>query len=123
MIDYLLWTEKKVQLLFKTTIDFKAKNVHEGVHLESVKDKDAQILSIIASNLPKKVAERVFSSVVNFWQKIELLPKSNWFETKYRNGLDLGKQNGTGRIVATINDIVNESLSGYLATESLKWKK
>ena len=73
--------------------------------------------------MPKKVAERVFSLVVNFWQKIELLPKSNWFETKYRNGLDLGKQNGTGRIVATINDIVNESLSGYLATESLKWKK
>lgn len=66
MIDYLLWTEKTVQLLFKTTTDFKVKNVHEVVHLESVKDKDVQILSIIASNLPKKVAERIFSSVVNF---------------------------------------------------------
>ena len=41
----LVWTEDEPQLL-ETLIDLKAKKTYEGINLECVKDKYAQILSI-----------------------------------------------------------------------------
>ena len=38
--------------LLKTTTDFKAKNAYEGVHLECVKDKYTQPLSMFVLNFP-----------------------------------------------------------------------
>lgn len=73
--DYLVWTDYKVQLLLETTRDFKSKKVYEEVEWESVKDKNAQILSIFVTNCPKKAAGRVFSTVLNFLLKIWLLSK------------------------------------------------
>ena len=90
--DYLVWTDYKVQLLLETTRDFKFKKVYEEVEWESVKDKNAQILSIFVTNCPKKAAGRVFSTVLNFLLKIWLLSKSIWFETNIEMLQTLGKQ-------------------------------
>ena len=53
MDDRLVWTENELQLL-DTTTDFKTKKAYEGVNLEYVKDKYAQILSIFVSNLSQE---------------------------------------------------------------------
>lgn len=90
--DYLVWTDYKVQLLLETTRDFKSKKVYEEVEWESVKDKNAQILSIFVTNCPKKAAGRVFSTVLNFLLKIWLLSKSIWFETNIEMLQTWGKQ-------------------------------
>lgn len=90
--DYLVWTDYKVQLLLETTRDFKSKKVYEEVQWESVKDKNAQILSIFVTNCPKKAAGRVFSTVLNFLLKIWLLSKSIWFETNIEMLQTWGKQ-------------------------------
>lgn len=90
--DYLVWTDYKVQLLLETTRDFKSKKVYEEVEWESVKDKNAQILSIFVTNCPKKVAGRVFSTVLNFLLKIWLLSKSIWLETNIEMLQTWGKQ-------------------------------
>ena len=90
--DYLVWTDYKVLLLLETTRDFKSKKVYEEVEWESVKDKNAQILSIFVTNCPKKAAGRVFSTVLNFLLKIWLLSKSIWFETNIEMLQTLGKQ-------------------------------
>lgn len=90
--DYLVWTDYKVQLLLETTRDFKFKKVYEEVEWESVKDKNAQILSIFVTNCPKKAAGRVFSTVLNFLLKIWLLSKSIWFETNIEMLQTWGKQ-------------------------------
>lgn len=90
--DYLVWTDYKVQLLLETTRDFKSKKVYEEVEWESVKDKNAQILSIFVTNCPKKAAGRVFSMVLNFLLKIWLLSKSIWFETNIEMLQTWGKQ-------------------------------
>ena len=90
--DYLVWTDYKVQLLLETTRDFKSKKIYEEVEWESVKDKNAQILSIFVTNCPKKAAGRVFSTVLNFLLKIWLLSKSIWFETNIEMLQTWGKQ-------------------------------
>lgn len=90
--DYLVWTDYKVQLLLETTRDFKSKKVYEKVEWESVKDKNAKILSIFVTNCPKKAAGRVFSTVLNFLLKIWLLSKSIWFETNIEMLQTWGKQ-------------------------------
>ena len=90
--DYLVWTDYKVLLLLETTRDFKSKKVYEEVEWESVKDKNAQILSIFVTNCPKKAAGRVFSTVLNFLLKIWLLSKSIWFETNIEMLQTWGKQ-------------------------------
>ena len=47
-------------------------------------------------------------------------PKIKLARNKYRDALDLGKQSGAGRIVATFNNICSEILSGSPATDSVK---
>ena len=49
----LVWTENEIRLLERAT-DFKTTKAYDGINLECVKEKYAQILSIFVSNLSQE---------------------------------------------------------------------
>ena len=68
MDNFLVWSESELQLL-ETITYFKAKKANEGVNLECVKDKYAQILSIFVSNLSQEGSTEYFQHSGGIFQE------------------------------------------------------
>ena len=90
---------------------FQSQETLWKVDWESVKEKETHILSIFISNLPKEGSRENFYHAGEFFTKDRIASKIKLVQNKYRNALDLEKQNGAGRIVATFYNICNEILS------------
>ena len=88
----------------------------EGVNLEYVKNKSAQILFV--SNLSPRKQQRIFSAHWgNFSRKIGLLPKSNSFVTNIEKLQTWGnKVEMVDRIVATFYNRNMEKIANHRVT-------
>lgn len=58
----LVWTENEIHLLERAA-DFKTKKAYDGVNLECVKDKYAQILYKFISKLPQECSREYFQHI------------------------------------------------------------
>ena len=64
----LVWTENEIHLLERAA-DFKTKKAYDGVNLECVKDKYAQILSIFVSNFSQEISREYFQHIWGIFQE------------------------------------------------------
>ncbi|XP_037546441.1 uncharacterized protein LOC119423103 [Nematolebias whitei] len=113
-----VWTDREVELLLNTVLEYKVNKTQENVDWESCQNKYVDILALFLEHYPTESSDEFPHSHADITRG-NLTTKMKAVRGKYRHAVDTGRRSGHGRVVLLYFELCEQIWGGSPASTTI----